>query len=277
MATQNISDDWLSNKTHLCFPSGEPSQDSVFCGPKDECSIKGTLLPLFIEFTWPVWLRASLYFVGLLYSFIAVFIVADIFMCSIDSITSKTREVFITDPSGKQKAIQIPVWNGAVANLVLMSLGPRVAPEILLSLIGIIGNGFQQDKIGPSLIVGSGAFNLFVISAISVLVIPDGETRKIKKYSVFIINMFFSIVGYLWLLVILVLNTPNKVDVWEAVLTLLFIPVMVTLSWVAEKGWLDTLFCQRNSNKVKNIILTKISILSKMGQYFVELDAKKYL
>ena len=252
MANQSMLDDWTSNKTHLCFPASETGQENLICGAKDECSMKGTLLPLMIEFTWPVWLRASLYFIGLLYSFIAVFIVADIFMCSIDSITSKTREVFITGPDGKQKAIQIPVWNGAVANLVLMSLGPRVAPEILLSLIGIILNGFQQDKIGPSLIVGSGAFNLFVISAISVLVIPEGETRKIKKYSVFIINMFFSIVAYIWLLVILVLNTPSKVDVWEAVMTLFFIPVMVTLSWVAEKGWLDTIFCQGNNNKVQS-------------------------
>ena len=250
MTNQISSADWMNNKTHLCFPSSETHQDSLICSAKDECSMKGTLLPLLIEVTWPVWLRASLYFIGLLYSFIAVFIVADIFMCSIDSISSKTRTVFITGPDGNQESIQIPVWNGAVANLVLMSLGPRVAPEILLSLVGIVGNGFQQDKIGPSLIVGSGAFNLFVISAISVLVIPKGETRKIEKYSVFIINMFFCVVAYLWLLVILVLITPNKVDVWEAVLTLFFIPVMVYLSWVAERGWLDTLFCQRNSIKV---------------------------
>ena len=43
--------------------------------------------------TWPLWLRISLYLAGLLYSFVAVFIVADIFMCSIDSITSTTRQV----------------------------------------------------------------------------------------------------------------------------------------------------------------------------------------
>ena len=43
--------------------------------------------------TWPLWLRIGLYLIGLLYSFVAVFIVADIFMCSIDSITSTTRQV----------------------------------------------------------------------------------------------------------------------------------------------------------------------------------------
>ena len=61
---------------------------------------------------------------------------------------------------------EVLIWNGAVANIVLMSLGPRSAPEILLSIVGIVFNNFRQDDLGPSLIVGSGAFNLLVISAI---------------------------------------------------------------------------------------------------------------
>ena len=137
-------------------------------------------MPVFIEVTWPLWIRVGLYFFGLLYSFVAVFIIADIFMCSIDAITSKTKKITVTGPDGKQEETEVPVWNGTVANLVLMSLGPRSAPEILLAIVGIMGNGFQQDALGPSLIVGSGAFNLLVLSAISVCVIPDGETRKIE-------------------------------------------------------------------------------------------------
>ena len=169
---------WVDNLTHLCFLA---DSESLLCGAKDDCSQKGLILPIINEVTWPVWLRATLYFIGLLYSFIGVFIVADIFMCSLDSITSKTKEVTITGENGVQEVVRIPIWNGAVANLVLMSLGPRVAPEILLSLIGIIGNGFQQDKLGPSLIVGSGAFNLFVISAISVCVIPSGGQGELRS------------------------------------------------------------------------------------------------
>ena len=61
---------------------------------------------------------------------------------------------------------EVLIWNGAVANIVRMSLGPRSAPEILLSIVGIVFNNFRQDDLGPSLIVGSGAFNLLVISAI---------------------------------------------------------------------------------------------------------------
>ena len=43
---------------------------------------------------------------------------------------------------------------------VLIGLYSRSAPEILLAIVGIVANGFQQDSLGPSLIVGSGAFNL---------------------------------------------------------------------------------------------------------------------
>lgn len=110
--------------------------------------------------------RIALYFIGMLYSFIGVFIVADIFMCSIDSISSTTRKVTVSGPNGEQEVIEVPVWNGTIANIVLMSLGPRSAPEILLSIVGIVFNGYKQDELGPSLIVGSGAFNLLVISAI---------------------------------------------------------------------------------------------------------------
>ena len=262
-----INGQWFDNSSHLCFmDESKDVQAAYWCGTKDDCSQTGMILPIFNEVTWPIWVRASLYFIGLLYSFIAVFIVADIFMCSIESITSKTKEVIITGENGVQEIVQIPFWNGAVANLVLMSLGPRVAPEILLSLIGIVGNGFQQDKLGPSLIVGSGAFNLFVISAISVCVIPKGETRRIETFSVFCVTMFFSIFAYLWLMVILVLNTENKVEVWEAAITLCFVPVVVLLSWMAEKGWMDTLLCQTRSNKVKikhmnNLLFLKLTFV----------------
>ena len=91
--------------------------------------------------------------------------------------------------------------------------GPRSAPEILLSIIGILFNDFKQDELGPSLIVGSGAFNLLIISAISVAVIPTGETRRIQTYSVFIVTMIFSLFSYVWLLIILSFVSPNRVEV----------------------------------------------------------------
>ena len=65
---------WLQNSSHLCFIS---ETQRLTCGPKDDCSGKGILLPLFIEVTWPWELRVILYFAGLVYSFVAVNIIAD--------------------------------------------------------------------------------------------------------------------------------------------------------------------------------------------------------
>ena len=201
------------------------------------------IFPVFIEQTWPQWLKILLYFIALCYSFVAVFIVADIFMCSIDAITSKTKVITVSGPDGTQEKVEVPVWNGTAANIVLMSLGPRTAPEILLSIIGILFNDFKADPLGTSLIIGSGAFNLVVISAISIFVIPNGESRRIKTYAVFVVTMFWSLFAYIWLFIILVVSSKDRVEIWEAGTTLGFIPVMILTSVMAEKGWFDWIGC----------------------------------
>ena len=77
-----------------------------------------------------------MYFLGLLYSFLAVFMVADIFMCryctvlycpvfmvadifmcSIDSITSATKRVLVASKDGATEEVEVPVWDGTLANL----------------------------------------------------------------------------------------------------------------------------------------------------------------
>ena len=85
------------------YSLANPGQN--FCGQKHACDSKGLILPLFLEVTWPREARAVLYFVGLLFSFLGVSIVADVFMCAIEKITSKTKLIHIAgadhDDSGK--------------------------------------------------------------------------------------------------------------------------------------------------------------------------------
>lgn len=78
------------------------------------------------------------------------------------------------------QTIEVPVWNGTVANLTLMALGSS-APEILLSCIEIVGNNFESGALGPGTIVGSAAFNLLAICAVCIMAIPAGETRRINQ------------------------------------------------------------------------------------------------
>ena len=79
------------------------------------------------------------------------------------------------------------VWNDTVANLSLLALGTS-APEILLSVIEIVGNQFVAGELGPGTIVGSAAFNLLVISAICIVAIPSSETRRIASVKVFAVT-----------------------------------------------------------------------------------------
>ena len=71
------------------------------------------------------------------------------------------------------------IWNETVSNLTLMALGSS-APEILLAIVETIGNGMRAGDLGPATIVGSAAFNLFMIISLCMYVIPDGEVRRIK-------------------------------------------------------------------------------------------------
>ncbi|KAG5837335.1 hypothetical protein ANANG_G00238190 [Anguilla anguilla] len=128
----------------------------------------------------------------------------------------------------------VRIWNETVSNLTLMALGSS-APEILLSVIEVCGKNFESGELGPGTIVGSAAFNMFVIIAICVWVIPDGETRKIKHLRVFFITAFWSIFAYIWLYLILAVITPGVVEVWEALVTLLYFPICVILAWIADR------------------------------------------
>ena len=238
-----------SNTTNsLCFEqnASDPSADPfVSCHPMHPCSDDGLILPLFFEETWPKSFRVIIYLVGLLYSFLGVSIVADIFMCAIEKITSKTKKIHIAshDPNVPE-VIEVQVWNATVANLTLMALGSS-APEILLSVIEIIGNKFEAGELGPGTIVGSAAFNLMAISAVCVYGIPTGEKRRIDQIGVFAVTASFSIFAYLWLLIVLKGISPDEIEIWEAVLTFIFFPLLVLVAYAADKHWIQNLFCKK--------------------------------
>lgn len=79
--------------------------------------------------------------------------------------------------------MEVRIWNDTVANLTLMALGTS-APEILLSVIEIVGHHFEAGKLGPGTIVGSAAYNLLIITSVCMLVLNVGEVRHIARYKV---------------------------------------------------------------------------------------------
>ena len=172
----------------------------------------------------------------LLWTFVGVAIVADIFMVAIEVITSKETTQMVELPSGVTKPFTVTVWNATVANLTLMALGSS-APEILLSCIEISTSGFFAGELGPSTIVGSAAFNLLGITAVCVVALPPGEGRLIKERGVFGVTATFSVLAYVWLIFILVWSTPNVITPVEGAATFLLFPLLIALAFCADKGW----------------------------------------
>lgn len=229
-------------------------------GPYHYRCDSGLFLPLISEFTWDSRVRAFLYFSGLLWCFLAVAIIADVFMCSIERITSKTRKIRVADANIQEgyRELEIRVWNDTVANLSLLALGTS-APEILLSVIEIVGNNFNSGTLGPGTIVGSAAFNLLVISAICIVSIPAGEIRRIKSLKVFAVTAISGIWAYVWLILVIKVISPGQVDMWEAIVTLLMFPALIFTAFMADR---DCCMKKKDTTGFVEIGLCKYSAIS---------------
>ncbi|XP_068608530.1 sodium/calcium exchanger 3 [Brachionichthys hirsutus] len=239
-------------------PSPLLSPNNGTCVENSKCH-EGIILPIW----YPVdpsmgdkIARVIVYFVAMIYMFLGVSIIADRFMAAIEVISSQEREIVIKRPNGETTTTTLRVWNETVSNLTLMALGSS-APEIMLSVIEVCGHGFESGKLGPSTIVGSAAFNMFVIIGICVSVIPQGEVRKVKHLRVFFVTAGWSIFAYIWLYMILAVFSPNEVQVWEGLLTLAFFPICVLLAWVADRRLLFYKFMHKKyrTDKHRGVII----------------------
>lgn len=204
----------------------------------DKCSEGTLLLPFLDESEWIEELRIFIYLVALLWCFMGVAIIADVFMCAIETITSKTKQVKVARQDSDQvDLVEIRIWNDTVANLTLMALGSS-APEILLAIIEItILNKFNAGELGPSTIVGSAAFNLLVITGVCIMTVPAHEQRRIKAVKVFAVTASFSVLAYVWLFFALTVSSKNEIELWEAILTFLLFPVLVVIAYIADKDY----------------------------------------
>ncbi|XP_064647544.1 sodium/calcium exchanger 1-like isoform X2 [Lineus longissimus] len=197
------------------------------------------LLPA--ENLWHVGVRATLYILAMLYLFLGIAIVSDVFMCSIEVITSKKRTIVKWDEEKQEKVeVKVLVWNETVANLTLMALGSS-APEIILAVITQCSSLGQPqaniNDLGTFTIIGSAAFNLLMITAVCVVSVPHPEQKKIKEQGVFVITTIWSLWAYVWMLIVVQFITPNEVDIWEAFITLGFFPIMVVMAYCQDNGW----------------------------------------
>lgn len=180
------------------------------------------------------------YTLAIMYALILVFLfngigtISDIFMEAIEVITSQTVIKEITDKDGTVTGtIEEVVWNPTVANLSLMALGSS-APEIMLSVLETIQ--YIEDtpgELGPSTIVGSAAFNLLIITAVSIYAVGE-KTKEIDDVGVFFVTSVFSVFAYVWMYIVLAVWTPNVVTSWEAWITLIFTFFLIGIAYSCD-------------------------------------------
>eukprot|EP00004_Rigifila_ramosa_P007846 TRINITY_DN19032_c0_g1_i1.p1 TRINITY_DN19032_c0_g1~~TRINITY_DN19032_c0_g1_i1.p1 ORF type:complete len:868 (-),score=171.54 TRINITY_DN19032_c0_g1_i1:24-2354(-) len=187
---------------------------------------------------WSRGTMAFLYFTGLIYLFLGVAIISDVFMESVEVITSVEKVVTRIDPETKLPVeIHVRVWNETVSNLTLMAVGSSIA-EILLSVIEtILQLGKPAGKIGPGTIVGSGSYNMMLVTAICILGLQAGETKRIKHFGVFVVTTISSFWAHLWLVIVFSITSPNEIEVWEAFVTFLFFPILIAIAYAQDRSW----------------------------------------
>jgi len=132
-----------------------------------------------------------------------------------------------------------------MANLTLMALGSS-APEIFLAIIETLQDlGSVPGDLGPSTIVGSAAFNLLVISAVSIYAVneendnaedrdedcPKG-VKKIYDMNVFAITAVCSVWAYVWMYIVL---KDDLVTLVEAIITFGFMIILCIAAYIADR------------------------------------------
>ena len=220
------------------------------------------------ENLWPEWIRGCLYLIALLYIFIGIAIVSDLFMGSIEVITSQKRKVTVFDPEKRRAEVQeILVWNETVANLTLMALGSS-APEIMLAILESVQKlgetreeAEQRDGLGAFTIVGSAAFNLLIITAVCILSVPSPHLKRVSEFGVFLVTTTWSLFAYLWLLIVLEFHTPGVVEMWEAWLTLIFFPLFVLSAWAQDNNWWKQRWKRKTAPSLKITASVKVDML----------------
>jgi len=216
----------------------------ILCDGREQCT-SWMLLPG--ENLWNDGVRGFLYLVAMLWIFIGIAKASDIFMMSIETITAKKRTISQWDAE-QEKVVrrEVLIWNETVANLTLMALGSS-APEILIAFIEALTKlpvnltqvaQFQAEgNLGVFTIMGSASYNLLMISAICIVAPNLPETKKVSQFTVFLLTSGWSIWAYIWMLLVVKIISPGRVEIWEAFVTLAFFPLMAITAYCQDNHW----------------------------------------
>ena len=109
-------------------------------------------------------------------------------------------------------------------------------------MIDTVKKEFRYGALGPAVIVGSAAFNLLMIIAVCIVMVPSSEVRVTKDLPTFYTTAFFSMIAYIWMAVILLYVSPRVVEMWEAIVPLVMLFPLVGASYMVDKGYANGCF-----------------------------------
>lgn len=189
------------------------------------------------------------YLLVLVFLFVGISIISEVFMDAITVITSKKNEfISVDEATGYKVRKTVPVWNPTMANLTLMAFGSS-APEILLNCIETVKTlDGTPSELGIAGIIGSASFNFLVITGVSIASVnAETDTRteaeleeddtplgikKIRDLGVFGVTGVSSLLAYAWLWWCL---KDKVITMTEAFITFGSFFVLLALAFGADK------------------------------------------
>lgn len=115
-------------------------------GPADICP-HALILPILDERLWNPTVRAIIYLLAMFYFFLGVAIVTDVFMSSIEVITSTTRKVYLAKTRSKKvRTLKLTRFQYFYMYIVQSRLGGKSVNEHSIDVLAIqFGNRFDLE------------------------------------------------------------------------------------------------------------------------------------
>jgi solute carrier family 8 (sodium/calcium exchanger) len=120
------------------------------------------------------------------------------------------------------------------------------------------------------------------------MAIPDDDLRTIKELPVYCTTAVWSLLAYLWLLVILMGGqSTNVVELWEGGLTLLFMPLLVFMAFLADLGYFSKSDTSQGKSRLRDLVgpgmtveqlaHAEVQIRQELGQHLSESQIAKIM